>query len=339
MATTSRLLQTSRPCFLYPLGTGVSFLSGRPVTRISSSHRVHLSGHSRHFATRNMGVDLEGIIQCIKQGDENGVEVQLQDFNKEFAQCFFFDSEESERRKFRINKVRDYDDSDSDGDQFIRSGATCRLLRVSLRTLRILSRDKKVLGPLVTDAALLALAGLAGLTAGDGGGEEPGEPDADFYDGVIASLAKAKALRSLADEDEGEGEVEVEGEGDGDAESDVGEERDGFEGPGTGSNGAPGGSRHHKVLERGRRDRRKSRMDGEQEEQGEEDEEERGGAAGEEAQRKEALKVLCNVVYNSTWAQERFSGLSRGDVAQTHLGGCTCCFAGLPLGLFGWVDQ
>ncbi|XP_056285665.1 synembryn-A [Pseudoliparis swirei] len=273
-----------------------------------------------------MGVDLEGIIQCIKQGDENGVEVQLQEFNKEFAQCFFFDSEESERRKqikleqFRINKVREYDDSDSDCDQsaredrglvlrqnltlvlvrFIRTGATRRLLRVSLRTLRILSRDKKVLGPLVTDAALLTLAKLAGLTTGDAGGEEPGEPDSDFYDDVIASLAEAKASRSLADEDEGDVEA------DDDAESDVGDDRDGFDRPdgrGTGSNGMQGGSRHHEALERGRRDRRKSKMEGEEEEQGEEEE------GGEEAQRREALKVLCNVVYNSTWAQERFSEL------------------------------
>uniref|UniRef100_A0A8C2YX94 Synembryn n=1 Tax=Cyclopterus lumpus TaxID=8103 RepID=A0A8C2YX94_CYCLU len=90
--------------------------------------------------------------------------------------------------------------------RFIRTGATCRLLRVSLRTLRILSRDKKVLGPLVTDSALLTLAKLAGLTTSD-----------------------------TSDESK----------------------------------------------------------------------EEEGGVSGEEAQRKEALKVLCNVVYNSTWAQER----------------------------------
>uniref|UniRef100_A0A8C9XG50 Synembryn n=1 Tax=Sander lucioperca TaxID=283035 RepID=A0A8C9XG50_SANLU len=83
--------------------------------------------------------------------------------------------------------------------RFIRTGVKCHLLRVSLRTLRILSRDKKVLGPLVTDSALLTLAKLAGLK-----------------DGVVS---------------------------------------------------------------------------------------------GEEAQRKEAMKVLCNVVYNSTWAQERFSAL------------------------------
>jgi len=166
-----------------------------------------------------------------------------------------------------------------------------------------------VLGPLVTDAALLTLAKLAGLTTGDAGGEEPGEPDSDFYDDVIASLAEAKASRSLADEDEGDVEA------DDDAESDVGDDRDGFDRPdgrGTGSNGMQGGSRHHEALERGRRDRRKSKMEGEEEEQGEEEE------GGEEAQRREALKVLCNVVYNSTWAQERFSELRWVSHTHTH---------------------
>lgn len=31
----------------------------------------------------SMNVDIEGIIQCIKQGDENGVQIRLQEFNKE----------------------------------------------------------------------------------------------------------------------------------------------------------------------------------------------------------------------------------------------------------------
>lgn len=33
--------------------------------------------------TGSMDMDLEGIILCIKQGDENGVQTQLQQFNKE----------------------------------------------------------------------------------------------------------------------------------------------------------------------------------------------------------------------------------------------------------------
>ncbi|KAL6095112.1 uncharacterized protein ACO6RY_16377 [Pungitius sinensis] len=290
-----------------------------------------------------MDLDLEGIIQCIKQGDENGVQIQLQEFNKEYAQCFFFDSEERDRRKqrkleeFRKNKVRDYDDSDSDCDQyqqedrglvlrqnlalvlvrFVRTGVKCPLLKVSLRTLRILSRDKKVLGPLVTDGALLTLARLAGLTAGDPS-DEPADPDSDFYDHVIASLAEAKVLPRRSEEDEGEGAAEADDDGGGGecfVEDDVSNADSGDLDGGGGWPGAravddaQGGGARHKALERGRRDRRESKPEREGEEQEQEEEEVEGVPPGEEAQRKEALKVLCNVVYNSTWAQERFSGL------------------------------
>ncbi|XP_022598318.1 synembryn-A-like [Seriola dumerili] len=284
-----------------------------------------------------MDVDVEGIIHCIKQGDENGVQTQLQEFNKEYAQCFFFDAEERDRRKqrkleeFRKNKVREYADSDSDLDEydhedrglilrqnlavvlvrFIRTGVKCRLLRVSLRTLRILSRDKKVLGPLVTDSALLTLAKLAGLTTSDAS-DETSDPDSDFYDNIIASLAEAKVLQCHTDEDEGDAEaydqneecsgfdedtksdISIANSGDLDSISWLGSHR-------TSINEMHRGGVHHKVLERGRRDRRESKMEGEEEEEDTE--------SGEEAQRKEAMKVLCNVVYNSTWAQERFSGL------------------------------
>ncbi|XP_056221122.1 synembryn-A isoform X2 [Seriola aureovittata] len=278
-----------------------------------------------------MDVDVEGIIHCIKQGDENGVQTQLQEFNKEYAQCFFFDAEERDRRKFRKNKVREYADSDSDLDEydhedrglilrqnlavvlvrFIRTGAKCRLLRVSLRTLRILSRDKKVLGPLVTDSALLTLAKLAGLTTSDAS-DETSDPDSDFYDNIIASLAEAKVLQCHTNEDEGDAEaydqneecsgfdedtksdISIANSGDLDSISWLGSHR-------TSINEMHRGGVHHKVLERGRRDRRESKMEGEEEEEDTE--------SGEEAQRKEAMKVLCNVVYNSTWAQERFSGL------------------------------
>lgn len=191
--------------------------------------------------------------------------------------------------------------------RFIRTGVKCRLLRVSLRTLRILSRDKKVLGPLVTDNALLTLAKLAGLTTTDAT-DESNDPDSDFYDNIIASLAEAKVLHSRTDEDEGDQNEEC---FDDDAKSDISianSDRDldslsWFSSHRTSINEMHRGSTHHKVLERGRRDRRESKMDGEEEEEEEE------GSSGEEAQRKEAMKVLCNVVYNSTWAQERFSAL------------------------------
>ncbi|XP_026171853.1 synembryn-A [Mastacembelus armatus] len=287
----------------------------------------------------SMDINVERIIQCIKQGDENSVQAQLQEFNKEFAQCFFFNAEERDRKKqkkldeFRKNKVREYTDSDSDcdeygqGDQglilrqnlaavlvrFIKSGIKGRLLRVSLHTLRILSRDKKVLSPLVTDSALLTLARLAGLATSEVS-EEASDHDSDFYDNVIASVTEAKVLQCRTDEgdDEDEGDtgdqneeccafdedtksdISIANTGDMDSISWLGSHR-------TSINETHRSSFHHKVLEQGRRDRRESKMEGEEEEE--------EGESAEEAQRKEAMKVLCNVVYNSTWAQERFSTL------------------------------
>ncbi|XP_047464849.1 synembryn-A [Mugil cephalus] len=282
-----------------------------------------------------MDLDVEGIIHCIKQGDEDGLQIQLQEFNKEYAQCFFFDADEREKRKqkkleeFKKNKVRDYADSDSDIDEFdqedrglilrqnlavvlvrfIRTEVKCRLLKVALRSLRILSRDKKVLGPLVTDSALVTLAKLAGLTTGDDT-DEPNDPDSDFYDNIIVSLAEVKARQGRTDEDEDDADVadlnmecpnfdedaiSNTNSGDLDSISWAGSHR-------TSINEMHRGGLHYKVLERGRKDRRESKIDGVEEEEEE-------GESAEEAQRKEAMKVLCNVVYNSTWAQERFSAL------------------------------
>lgn len=280
-----------------------------------------------------MDVDLEGIIQCIKRGDTDSVQIHLQEFNKQYAQCFFFDKEERNRRKqrrleeFKKNKVRDYTDSDSDCEEyeeedrglflrqnltlvlvgFIRTQVQSNLLKVSLRSLRILSRDKRVLAPLVTDSALLTLAKLAGLTSGETQ-EELSDPDLNFYDNIIVSLAKAKAQQGHDNYDDNHDEEEdpnmetmVQNEEDGQStdSGDV-ESMSWVSSPRPSINEAHRGSIHQKVLERGRRDRRESKIEPEGEEEDD---------SVAEAQRKEAMKVLCNVVYNSTWAQERFSAL------------------------------
>lgn len=205
--------------------------------------------------------------------------------------------------------------------RFIRKQNKGRLLRVSLRTLRILSRDKKVLSPFVTDGALLTVARLAGLTTCDEAGDEGGDPDADFYDSVIASLAEAKLSRCRTDGDDDDIDDDGDVQGgdpseecpafDDDAKSDISNANSGdldniswMGSHRTSVAESHRGSIHQRMLERGRRDRRESKMDVEETEgdEGEED-------LGEEVQRKEAMKVLCNVVYNSMWAQERFSAL------------------------------
>lgn len=180
---------------------------------------------------------------------------------------------------------------------------------MSLRTLRILSRDKKVLSPFVTDGALLTVAKHAGLTTCDAS-DEANDPDADFYDSIIASLAEVKVSQCHADEEEGDDEPVDQNEEcsafDDDAKSDVSNANSGdldniscMGSHRMSINDTQRGSIHQKMLERGRKDRRESKIEGEEEEDD----------SGEEAQRKEAMKVLCNVVYNSMWAQERFSAL------------------------------
>lgn len=204
--------------------------------------------------------------------------------------------------------------------RFISKQTKGRLLRVSLRTLRILSRDKKVLTPFVTDGALLTVARLAGLTTCDDAEDGTGDCDADFYNSVVASLADAKLLQNRTDADDDiddEGDIQA-GEPseecpafDEDAKSDISNANSGdldsiswMGSHRTSVNDLHRGSIHQRMLERGRRDRRESKMDVEDAEGDEGDED-----SGEEVQRKEAMKVLCNVVYNSMWAQERFSAL------------------------------
>ncbi|XP_030631198.1 synembryn-A [Chanos chanos] len=245
-------------------------------------------------------MDVERIIQSIKQGDQDGVLTQLQQFNRQYAENFFFDVEKWERKKFRKNKVREYvSDSESDFDdesgdpdiifrqnlaivliRFLRSEPKGQLLMACLCTLRILSRDKKVLGPLITDTALLTLARIGGISHMPLPEDDLGD-HLDPYDDIIKAIANTKL--SLPDDDENDGKDE----GDDnctDYETAV-------------------KSSVHKALTRGKRDSRGSTGgDQEKEEEGKEDD--------EEVQRKEAMKVLCNIIYNSTWAQERASELS-----------------------------
>ncbi|XP_067426860.1 synembryn-A [Thunnus thynnus] len=134
--------------------------------------------------------DMQRIIESIIQGDQDTVQVLLDGYTTQYAECFFFNTEVQERKKeqeleeFRKNKVRDDapdSDSDCDSDEveldlllrerlatallcFISSQLQPAVLRVCLQTLRILSRDRRALGPMVTDSALLTLAHLGGIS-------------------------------------------------------------------------------------------------------------------------------------------------------------------------------
>ncbi|KAF5888254.1 synembryn-A-like isoform X1, partial [Clarias magur] len=157
------------------------------------------------------------------------------------------------------------------------------VLAVSLRTLRILSRDRQALAPFITDSAILTLTRLGGIEAppfshpdhaeGKTGGE--GEEKVDdvntdlhvhFTDaaGPHVSSASSHTPRCVSNNI-----TET-------------ERTDGI----------------HGVLLRGKRDAR------------EEDDEERNEWCDTgEVWRKEAMKTLCNVIYNSQRAQERASAL------------------------------
>ncbi|XP_060758687.1 synembryn-A [Neoarius graeffei] len=262
-----------------------------------------------------MAVDMKKIIQCITQGDQDSVLIQLDHYNTEFAECFFFNVEERERRKqreleeFRRNKVRDYvPGSDSDfgsGDEdsedpdlvlrrrlaeallrFVRTRLQPGVLSVCLRTLRILSRDRQALSPFITDSSILTLAYLSGirttpLSQHDDEGEEKENVDhvdsnpisnVDFYGHFTDANSAAPLVSStpsLTTHCVNEDIMEM-------------ERSDGI----------------HGVLARGKRDTR------------EEEEEERSEWCDDgEVWRKEAMKTLCNVIYNSQRAQERASAL------------------------------
>ena len=58
---------------------------------------------------------------------------------------------------------------------FIRMQLQPGVLRVCLRTLRILSRDRQALGPFITDSAILTLARLGGISSQFPEEEEEGE--------------------------------------------------------------------------------------------------------------------------------------------------------------------
>ncbi|KAL1263926.1 hypothetical protein QQF64_004281 [Cirrhinus molitorella] len=278
-------------------------------------------------------MNIERIIECIRENNQKGLKAELQQFNQEYAQCFFYDLEEREKRKrleleeFRKNKVRDYvSDSDSDYDEFsnpdvilrqalatvlirfLQTEPQGRMLKVCLRSLRILSRDKKVLGPLITDRALLTLAHLGDISNAPVP-KEDADGDADPYNDIIEAISESKPGRAYEDDHAGE-----EDDGSGAVSSDANDltvwgpnDWCGERKASTFSNMSLGPSRRRssvfKALTPGKRDSRGSLGGGEEEEEKEE-------KVDNEVNRKEVMKIFCNIVYNSPWAQERASELS-----------------------------
>lgn len=171
---------------------------------------------------------------------------------------------------------------------FISNQLQPAVLRVCLHTLRILSRDWRALGPLVTDSALFTLAHLGGVSLQQTCPQQEGEKAEDLQvsyshihrgsqaeDAAATPLSVSSALTCCAP----------------------------VEAAAAATNGSVhhcykwSGDGGHVVLARGKKDTR-------EEDSKEEEMEEDGDVCS-----KEAMKVLCNVIYNSPRAQERASTL------------------------------
>ncbi|XP_067875856.1 synembryn-A-like isoform X1 [Heterodontus francisci] len=98
-------------------------------------------------------MELDMLIDILRTGDQEVVQNALLEFNKEYAQCFFFNAEERERRKKIGELLIEFLEQDLQ--------PSCQL--ASLETVRILSRDKHALAPFASRESMCALARLAGI--------------------------------------------------------------------------------------------------------------------------------------------------------------------------------
>lgn len=170
--------------------------------------------------------------------------------------------------------------------RFLPSEPHARVTRACLRTLRILSRDKQVLDRLLTDSALITLARLAGFSQAPVPRVESSD-QADPYGDIIRTVSDLESSEDLNGEEDEVCSADESGEA-----NNVSVEK------------CRRRSSVFRSLMRGKRDTRASVVEDEDEE-----EEEKGADKWEEEQNKEAVKILCNVIYNSAWAQERAAEL------------------------------
>ncbi|KAM4717281.1 chaperone Ric-8A isoform 1-T2 [Anableps anableps] len=263
-----------------------------------------------------MAPDVERIIQSINLGDQDAVQLLLDSYNTQYAECFFFNTEAKERKKqqrleeFRKNKIRDSapnSDSDIDLDDerpdlllredlaaallcFVSGQLQPAVLRTCLHTLRILSRDRRALGPMVTDSALFTLAHLGGINLLQPCQQQDKKKTEAQWDRTETQI-------------HGKGASGCQGTADDDQRCAVSFSVSTKEVCDATRNGSDHhffkqrGNEGHLVLTPGKKDAR------------EEDSEEDGKADDGEVCRKEAMKVLCNLIYNSPQAQDRASAL------------------------------
>uniref|UniRef100_A0A6I8PZR0 Synembryn n=1 Tax=Xenopus tropicalis TaxID=8364 RepID=A0A6I8PZR0_XENTR len=124
------------------------------------------------------------LLDKLESGDQELVQKALAEYNQENSQCFFFNAEQREERKFKKKKFRDWvpkSDSDYDSDnsedpdvkqrqklgelviKFLNRDLQPSCQMACLETIRILSRDKHALSPFTGRSAIQTLAQYAGL--------------------------------------------------------------------------------------------------------------------------------------------------------------------------------
>ncbi|MEQ2294702.1 hypothetical protein AMECASPLE_006606 [Ameca splendens] len=218
--------------------------------------------------------------------------------------------QQQQLEEFRKNKIRDClpnSDSDIDSDDerpdlllredlaaallcFVSGQLQPAVLRACLHTLRILSRDRRALGPMVTDGALFTLAHLGGIDLLQPCQLHDRSKTEAQWDRTQTQIHRAEASS-------------CQGAADSDVKCAVSFSVPTKEVCVSTTNGSDRhfykqrGNEGHLVLAPGKKDAR--------EEDSEKDRKEEDG----EVCRKEAMKVLCNLIYNSPKAQERASAL------------------------------
>ncbi|XP_055015722.1 synembryn-A-like, partial [Boleophthalmus pectinirostris] len=110
-------------------------------------------------------MDLKGVIEQLETGDQDCALSALQSFNSQMSHCFTFENEDGQERELLGELVLGFLNGDLQ--------PSCQV--ACLETIRILSRDKKCLGPFITCSAMSTLARYAGIGVGCTSIEDHGE--------------------------------------------------------------------------------------------------------------------------------------------------------------------
>ncbi|XP_039988548.1 synembryn-B isoform X2 [Xiphias gladius] len=107
-------------------------------------------------------MDLNNILSQLETANEEEIEKLLQQYNGENSHTFTFDQKEEALRSKLCQSLL----------SVLRRQVQPSCQRTCLETLRILSRDKRVLAPVATREGMLTLGGMARLHAGEEGGDK-----------------------------------------------------------------------------------------------------------------------------------------------------------------------